>query len=224
MESVGKRLQHAREQAGYSSAREAAEALGVGYSTYASHENGSRGLKPEAAKQYSKRFKVKVDWLLYGDGQPEKPKAVIEATGLPVVGVIAAGSWREIDADEAIPGPSHIGMGNDPRFPRIRQYALLVSGDSMNELFPDGSYVTCIDHVDAGMDLKVGMVVHVERSRDGGQLVETTLKEIASINGETVLAPRSTNPKHKPIVVNGDEGTEIAIRGIVTGMWMPRHF
>lgn len=224
MDSISTRLIKARENAGFETAKDAAEAMGINYSTYLSHESGGRGIKRSSLDQYAKKFRVSVEWLLLGNGQPEKPKAVIEVTGLPVVGVIAAGSWREIDADEVIPGPSHIGMGSDPRFPRIRQYALLVSGDSMNELFPDGSYVTCIDHVDAGMDLKVGMVVHVERSRDGGQLVETTLKEIASINGETVLAPRSTNPKHKPIVVNGDEGTEIAIRGIVTGMWMPRHF
>lgn len=225
MESTAERLAYAREKAGFETAKDAAEAMGINYSTYLSHESGGRGIKRSSLDLYAKRFKVTVEWLLLGNGKAERPAAPEtspQVLGLPVVGVIAAGSWLEIDADNVVPGPSHIGIGSDARFPRIRQYALLVSGDSMDQLFPDGSYVTCIDYGDAGMELRTGLVVHVERSRDSGLLIETTLKEIASINGEMVLSPRSTNPKHRPIVVNGDEGTEITIRGIVTGMWMPR--
>lgn len=46
------RLQEARKRAGFDSPTAAAEHFGWGYSTYAGHENGSRGLKPEVAARW----------------------------------------------------------------------------------------------------------------------------------------------------------------------------
>lgn len=68
MAHLSSRLKAAREAAGYKTATTAAEALGVSYSTYASHENGSRGVSRPALTQYAKRFKVTTDWLLSGRG------------------------------------------------------------------------------------------------------------------------------------------------------------
>lgn len=62
------RLKKAREDAGYSSASAAAEALGVPLATYTQHENGRRGIPRDAAPQYARRFKVPEEWLLYGKG------------------------------------------------------------------------------------------------------------------------------------------------------------
>ncbi|MBB4063648.1 XRE family transcriptional regulator [Gellertiella hungarica] len=64
---IGKRLKAARERAGFKTARAAAESLGVTYSTYAQHENGTRGITREA-ELYARRFKVSLDWLLRGKG------------------------------------------------------------------------------------------------------------------------------------------------------------
>jgi len=74
MESTHDRLRAARIAAGYENAADAASALGVPYSTYAGHENGSRGLKPENLKLYARRYKVSVGWLLTGEG--ELPKQI----------------------------------------------------------------------------------------------------------------------------------------------------
>lgn len=63
----GKRLQQAREKAGFATAKEAADALGVEYPTYAGHENGSRGISRKVGL-YSRRFGVSADWLLSGRG------------------------------------------------------------------------------------------------------------------------------------------------------------
>ena len=61
------RLAHARQEAGYDSARSACEAFGWSYSTYAGHENGSRGFKRNA-DTYARAFRVNLDWLITGRG------------------------------------------------------------------------------------------------------------------------------------------------------------
>ncbi len=62
---VGQRLKEARKRAGFRTAKEAAESLGVAYPTYSQHENGTRGILREA-ELYARRFKVSLDWLLRG--------------------------------------------------------------------------------------------------------------------------------------------------------------
>jgi len=67
------RLRHAREIAGYASAAAAIEAFGWTYSTYAGHENGSRGIKLGTLRGYAAAFKVSFTWLAEGKGEA-KPK------------------------------------------------------------------------------------------------------------------------------------------------------
>ncbi|MEA3534263.1 helix-turn-helix transcriptional regulator [Rhizobium sp. CC-YZS058] len=62
------RLTEARKQAGFESAREAADALGVPYPTYAGHENGSSGFRADKGEIYAKKFKVRFEWLMRGTG------------------------------------------------------------------------------------------------------------------------------------------------------------
>lgn len=160
-------------------------------------------------------LETNIEWL-YGKGE-DTPTAAPEIEGLTVLGSIQAGSWidrsiiGEHDEHEIIP------VARDPRFPRAKQYALKVEGDSMDLEFPEGCFVTCVDFFDAGLSLRPGLRVHVERYN--GPLVEMTLKAIEEIDGSTMLAPRSSNPRHTPIKLDGDGGTEIRVRGIVTGSY-----
>lgn len=62
------RLALAREKAGYANATEAAKALGVPYPTYAGHENGSSGFRPDTGAKYAQRFRVRFEWLMRGRG------------------------------------------------------------------------------------------------------------------------------------------------------------
>jgi len=64
------RLKKARISAGYETALDAAKALGVNPFTYAQHENGTRGIPKNKAPIYARRFRVDVQWLLYG-GKPD---------------------------------------------------------------------------------------------------------------------------------------------------------
>ena len=68
MDDMAHRLVLAREAAGYERAADAAQAFGWRYSTYAGHENGSRGFK-RLAETYARCFSVSLEWLLTGKGR-----------------------------------------------------------------------------------------------------------------------------------------------------------
>lgn len=145
----------------------------------------------------------------------------IPVVGLEVVSEVQAGNWLEVTTlDDSYEHPI-IPVARDPRFPRARQYALKVRGDSMDNDYPDGSYVTCVDYWDAGVPLRDGLHVHVERQRAGGQLVEITVKAIERAEGKLWLAPRSSNPKWTRVPVDSDKTVEVIVKGIVTGGWRP---
>jgi len=220
-QEMGGRLAAARRHAGYLTVADAARSLGVKYPTYASHENGSAGIRHPVAETYARKFKVSLEWLLTGRGSmlPNGvASAEMEVSGLPVHGSIQAGHWLETTFLDPEGEPEVLPVARDARFPRARQYALYVVGDSMDLDYPDGSYVTCVDFAESGLGIVDGLTVHVERHRSGGQLVEITLKRVVAKNGVLSLVPRSSNPIHQPITFTGND-SDIVIRGVVTGGW-----
>lgn len=226
MSDVNERLVIAREKAGYATAADAARAMGVKEPTYYSHENGTSGLRVPVAEKYARKFKVSLNWLLTGQGEIS-PNGLepyeIEVAGLPLLGTIQAGHWLE--TTDAIEGANKemVPVLRDPRFPHAKQYALRVVGDSMDLDYPDGSIVTCVDFADSGLALVDGMLLHVERQRAGGQLVEITLKAVERRRGSIYLVPHSSNPKHQAFSLNGsDSDSEIIARGVVIGGYSPR--
>lgn len=226
MTEVSERLIKARKTAGYETAADAARALGLRPSTYYSHENGSIGLRSHVADKYARKFRVSLDWLLTGRGEMFATGVVPHEKGiegLPLLGSIQAGHWLETTfADEGLE-VEMVPVVRDPRFPHAKQYALRVVGDSMDLDYPDGSIVTCVDFAESGLALAEGMIVHVERHRGGGQLVEVTLKYVERRRGgEYVLVPHSSNTKYTSFPLNGSgSDTEVFTRGIVTGGWRP---
>jgi hypothetical protein len=81
------RLQHARTLAGYDSATDAANAMGVPVPTYAAHENGSRDFRrgrggPIPGQRYAQFFKVSYDWLMTGRGEPKGRPSSLDARAL----------------------------------------------------------------------------------------------------------------------------------------------
>ena len=77
------RLRHAREQAGFENAADAARRYGWPVVTYRSHENGIRGLKPAIAKKYAKAYKTSFSWLMTGEGELRSPGIDAELLALP---------------------------------------------------------------------------------------------------------------------------------------------
>lgn len=152
---------------------------------------------------------------------PADADIVDDVQGLAVVSEVNAGTWLEVMDLGEHEEKETIAAARDRRFPRAKQYALRVRGDSMDIDYPDGSYVTCVDYWDAGVPIRDGQVLHVERTRAGGQLVEITIKAVETIGGKVYLVPRSRNAKWKPFPIDGEEDTEVTIKGLVTGGWKP---
>lgn len=220
MSVASDRLKQARERAGYSSAKSAAEAMNVPPATYIQHENGTRGFPSSRAERYARFFRVTPEWLLYGKDKADTVIAL--GPRLYVIGEVAAGVFREAwkvppDEWEAFTGRADVPS------PVQKRFGLRVSGDSMNLLYPPGTVLECIEY--DGMDLiPNGKRVIAQRTRLDGS-VEATVKElIRDDNGVEWLVPRSTNPMHQAI--RGDQPTDpsiarVEIIGIVVSSIRP---
>ncbi len=141
-----------------------------------------------------------------------------------VIGKVEAGTFREVDELDQTER-QRFQVPPDERFPSARQLAFDVSGDSMNDLKPrpilDGDRILGVAYEDIAHEavLRDGMVVVVERTRDGGHYREWSVKQLAIFADRTEFVPRSTNPKHKPIVVqrdmHADDGSQVQIVALV---------
>lgn len=68
MSDMSDRLREAR-KLHFGTVKEAAEALGISYPTYAGHENGADGFGYDSAIAYARKFKITLDWLIAGKGK-----------------------------------------------------------------------------------------------------------------------------------------------------------
>ena len=137
-----------------------------------------------------------------------------------LAGVVEAGSFREVeDFDQS--EPETVFVPQDAQFPSARVLLFDVAGDSMNDLKPfpilPGAQAVCLAFEDIADQVKVrdGMVVVVERTRDGGHTREWSIKQVEYYPDRVEFHPRSTNPRHKPIVLphdyQADDGTIVQI-------------
>lgn len=141
-----------------------------------------------------------------------------------VVATVEAGAWREVDEFDQS-SPEWVAVPPDDKYPDATQDVYDVAGDSMNALQPHpitpGSRLVAVryDEIASRSPLRDGLVVVVQRSRNGGQERELTVKQIAWFDDRIEFQPRSSNPKHKPIIVEHDNwednGVQVAIVGLV---------
>ncbi|MDM9644497.1 S24 family peptidase [Rhizobium sp. S163] len=232
MELPKDRLKRARAAAGYESPTDAANAFprDINKNTLISNENGNRPISRKAAEKYGELFGVKAGWILFGDSE-EAPAPISDValsrvgmvTGR-VAGIVEAGTFREVDEFDQS-DPVEIPLPRDDRFPNARQLVFDCSGDSMNDLRPrpifPGDRLVCISYEDVEhlVELKSGMVVVVERTRDGGHFREWSVKQLELFPDRAEFHPRSTNPKHKPIVIqrehDADDGVTVQVIALV---------
>ncbi|QRM36969.1 hypothetical protein F3X89_03855 [Rhizobium rhizogenes] len=183
---IGKRLKEARRHAGFATAIEAAASLGIRYPTYAAHENGSRGVV-RAAEQYSRRYRVSLDWLLRGIGAgPGEVDEIVSdrAIDVPLLSTISAGDLQRDDIADEAKGVITVGQLPDGDW-----IALEVVGDSMDRISPPNSVIIV--------------------NRADKRLVPNACYVIADENGEATykryrpspdrFEPVSTNSSHEPI-------------------------
>lgn len=228
------RLQEARAKAGFSSPSEAARAFprDINKNSLISHENGNRPISKKAAEIYGELFGVSPGWILFDDGEASTGdgalnEVLLSRVGMTagvVAGIVEAGTFREVDEFDQSERVEVL-LPRDEKFPNARQLVFDVGGDSLNELRPrpilSGDRIVCIAYEDVAheVQLRDGMVVVVQRTRDGGHFREWSVKQIELYNDRAEFHPRSSNPKHKPIVVkhdaDADDGTTVEVIALV---------
>jgi hypothetical protein len=70
---IAARLKRARIDAGFRTASDAARAVSIAGPTYLAHENGTRAVRSVMLEYYANAFRVRVEWLLTGDGEEKSP-------------------------------------------------------------------------------------------------------------------------------------------------------
>jgi len=200
MNTLSERLKKARLDAGYDTARIAAERMGVSYDTYVQHENGTRGFPAKKAEFYAKAFNISFAWLMTGkgdarnhlDSRSNNANPLPQTRTVPIVGDVQAGAWIEPmpDIDEAV---EHIPF-TSIAYRRSNAFALRVKGTSMNKVFEDGTIVIAIPLSEAG--LREGDYVILRRFDALGKC-ETTLKQAVKGKKSLEFWPRSTDPRYQ---------------------------
>lgn len=142
--SSSDRLKKARADAGFESAAEAAERFGWKYSTYAGHENGSRGYDIEAAERYAQAFRVRPEWLAFGVEADHAAKRdhMVQVPRFRVQ--LSAGPGADIfdeKRDGSIPFAEDFFEKKLGRSGANGLFILDVTGDSMEPTIPKGSIV-----------------------------------------------------------------------------------
>lgn len=131
---------------------------------------------------------------------------------IPVYGSISAGIPLEAIENLAETSvPDHI----TEKHKRENLFGLLVRGDSMNKIVPDGLYaILCkTESVDSG-DVAAVIV-------NG---YDATLKRVLPLDRGVLLEPASYNSEHKPQMYLDEEAKEIKVIGKLVGIVSPPDF
>lgn len=222
MNTLAKRLKHAREIAGVSQAT-LAKQIGSGQSTIGSIENG-RNQGSGKLLQIARVLNVNPEWLETGRG-PMQPQAEVTIDALnantspgpevrghvPLISSVQAGEWsdlavvfREQDAEMWLPCPVRHGP---------LTFCLRVEGESMKNPIGRPSYDPGdIIFVDPGLCANPGDRV-VAKLDDQEK---TTFKQYMEEDGRKLL--KALNPDWKPryLEINGNA----SICGVVIGKWV----
>lgn len=193
-----------------------ADAMGVSRVAVIKWENGTN--KPSTGKLSELATALNITMPVLLGESSSLPKDAIPIKGfasLPVLGNVQAGTFIMVDDNQTpVPDLLHISVPLVEGFDADKHYLLKVIGDSMNKRIPDGYYAICVEI--NGQAPKIGDIVVVERLKDGGQLVETTIKRLSEINGRRALVPESYDPKFTTIYPDKEiNGTEIRVVAVV---------
>lgn len=173
--------------------------------TISNIERGKQALTFEWMKRIAAALKVSPQDLI---------AAPVAGEPVEIVGNVQAGAWR--DPGDTIDAGRVIVPALD-RWRNTRKMACRVVGNSMNEIYPDGSIVVWVPVSGDDAPLQAGRRYIVERRR--GDLRETTLKEYrVGGDGRQWLVPRTTDPAEQtPIAV--DDGPDDVVRIVGRVIW-----
>lgn len=228
MEEASKRLREARIAAGYSSAAEAARALGIKESSYRAHENGQNEFDLATARRYARFFRVAPEWLLTGSGTKDVNQTLTALSSgqsrvvpVHVIGFVKAGVWQDI-TESGVPVIMETVPASD-EYPPEWQYAVIVDGESVNKTARNGERLICLDLNKSSAGFDNNDLVIVERIRFGGQLVERTAKRARMTIRGWELWPDSDDPDHQdPIPYETENGEDDQVRVVAKVLYILR--
>lgn len=219
MTDAADRLRALRLKKGFATAADAAKAFGWNEHTYKSHENGIRGIRPDAARKYAAAFGSAPGYIMGVSGNGAEGKTVNHVVHVPVIARVSAGTFRY---DEPIEFEGVLV----PAVPRADvasslQYSVIIDGPSVNRRIADGSFAICVPYESYPGGARHGQLVHVVRERAG--LYENTIKQLQFTAKGMILMPVSDDPRYQDEVAlaSGDDGETVTIRGIVIGAYTP---
>jgi hypothetical protein len=219
-QAAADRLRKARIAKGIKSARDAALQFGWSYSTYGSHENGTRGINRPAAERYAKAFRnVTVAELL---GVADARTLPIGAPEVQVVASAAVGMWRDSRLDS-----EHNKNSQFVAVPVIRgsamRFAVKICDQSVNRMFKEGEFAICSSLVEGDIaSLEPGTMLFIERIRDDCR--ELSVRRLVShANTQLKLSSYSTDSRFTEIVIypSPKKTEEINIKGRIVGRYTP---
>ncbi len=227
--TLGQQIRARREELGQSQA-ELAKAIGISQVAIDKIESGktrkSRYL-PEVLSALGLPLEMISSGVTASEFAPRsvQPAQPRQPTQTRIIGKVKAGEFIAVEDLGDWDEPRYIEDTVDPRFPGARHLAFDVEGDSMNALKPrpimDGDQLSALAYEDIQerMPLRDGMIVVVERTRHGGLEREWSVKQLEIYEDRVEFHPRSTNPRHKPIVIvrdnAADDGVTVTIIAIV---------
>ncbi|NTG00068.1 helix-turn-helix domain-containing protein [Agrobacterium rhizogenes] len=197
-----------------------ADAVGKTRGAVAQWEKGDVVPRRATLEAIAKATKVNLIWLerggdeAFSDMGPDNPRQMV---GLPVVGEVSAGVWRE--------GASYYErryepVASSPEYPGYGQRLYKVVGDSINRVADTGEYLHCVELHRGGIQPEHGDLVIVQRSQHGR--AEYTAKQMIWKDGRWVLRPLSDNPDWQDdIELDGDDDTVIQVTDLVIAKWSP---
>lgn len=212
------RLRQLRIRKGYATAADAAKAFGWNEHTYKSHENGTRGIRMDAARKYALSLGSTAAHIL-GLGNGGDAPIVNPVTNVPVIARVSAGTFRYDEGLEL----EGVLVPAVPRKDVVAdlQYSVIVDGPSVNKRISDGAYAICVPYDRYPGGAQHGQLVHVVRERSG--LHEHTIKELRFTATGAVLVPVSTDPRYQEEIAlgTGEDDEIVRIHGIVIGSYTP---
>lgn len=197
---IGERIAEARKALSLSQ-QQLADRLGTSQPTIQRYESNKRDLNSEKLIAMSAALGVTISYLLGFDDDQVIPNRAHVMHSVPVLGCIAAGEAREAiqQAGEWHATRDELWRGHE------RAFWLVVSGDSMNRLFPEGSLVL----IDPDEEVRDGDVGAVFVNGD-----DATLKRVF-FEGEAVrLHPESHDAEYRDRVIDRSDPDAPDVRAI----------
>lgn len=195
------RIAAARNAKGWSQ-KDLAKKIGTTQQQIARYESGANDVKSSVLLKLSAALGVTVSYLLALDDDPSFVSVVSsETVPVPVLGRIAAGTPREAFSQSDDYHDTQRGLvASHPN-----AFWLVVAGNSMNRLFPEGALVL----VDPDAEVRSGDVAAILVNGD-----DATIKRVYFEGGTVRLHPESWDPEYRDRTIDPSDPDAPAVRVI----------